>query len=64
MLMPGFGTVGDPRARIGSADDASPANTSVHKVGGKLWALWEAGSPWPWTPRRWRPRTSSRCGPI
>ncbi|VTO20307.1 carotenoid oxygenase family protein [Brevundimonas vancanneytii] len=45
MLMPGFGTVGDPRARIGSADDASPANTSVHKVGGKLWALWEAGSP-------------------
>lgn len=45
ILMPGFGTTGDPRARIGSADDASPANTSVHKVGGKLWALWEAGSP-------------------
>jgi len=45
MLMPGFGTTGDPRARIGSADDASPANTSVHKVGGRLWALWEAGSP-------------------
>ena len=45
MLMPGFGTLSDPRARIGSADDASPANTSVHKVGDKLWALWEAGSP-------------------
>lgn len=45
MLMPGFGTLPDPRARIGSADDASPANTSVHKVGDKLWALWEAGSP-------------------
>lgn len=45
MLMPGFGTMPDPRARIGSADDASPANTSVHKVGDKIWALWEAGSP-------------------
>jgi len=45
MLMPGFGTLADPRARIGSADDVNPANTSVHKVGGKLWALWEAGSP-------------------
>ncbi len=45
MLMPGFGTLPDPRARIGSADDASPANTSVHKVGDKIWALWEAGSP-------------------
>ncbi len=45
MLTPGFGTAADPRARIGSADDASPANTSVHKVGGRLWALWEAGSP-------------------
>ena len=45
MLMPGFGTMPDPRARIGSADDANPANTSVHKVGDKVWALWEAGSP-------------------
>lgn len=45
MLMPGFGTLPDPRARIGSANDASPANTSVHKVGDKLWALWEAGAP-------------------
>ncbi|MHC3126687.1 carotenoid oxygenase [Brevundimonas sp. GN22] len=45
MLMPGFGTLADPRARIGSPDDVNPANTSVHKVGDKLWALWEAGSP-------------------
>ena len=45
MLMPGFGTLADPRARIGSADDASPANTSVIKVGDAIWALWEAGSP-------------------
>src|SRR5690606_19087110 len=37
MVMPGFGTAPDPRARIGSADDVSPANTSVHKVGDKLW---------------------------
>lgn len=45
MLMPGFGTLSDPRARIGSPDDASAANTSVYKVGDRLWALWEAGSP-------------------
>lgn len=45
MVMPGFGTTSDPRAEIGSADDASPANTSVHRVGDSLWALWEAGSP-------------------
>ena len=45
MVMPGFGTVADPRAEIGSVDDVNPANTSVHKVGDALWALWEAGSP-------------------
>lgn len=45
MVMPGFGTVADPRAEIGSADDANAANTSVHKVGDALWALWEGGSP-------------------
>jgi carotenoid cleavage dioxygenase-like enzyme len=59
MLMPGFGTVGDPRARIGSADDASPANTSVHKVGGRLWALWEAGSPLAMDPETLATETSS-----
>lgn len=45
MLMPGFGTVADPRAEIGSVDDANAANTAVLMVGDSLWALWEAGSP-------------------
>ena len=45
MVMPGFGTLGDPRAEIGSPDDANAANTSVLMAGDKLWALWEAGSP-------------------
>ena len=45
MVMPGFGTNADPRAQIGSADDASPANTSILFAGDDLWALWEAGSP-------------------
>ena len=45
MVMPGFGTAPDPRARISSADDVSPANTSVLMAGNRLWALWEAGSP-------------------
>jgi carotenoid cleavage dioxygenase-like enzyme len=45
MVMPGFGTKGDPRARISSPDDANAANTSVMPVGDKVWALWENGSP-------------------
>lgn len=45
MVAPGFGTPADPRAEIGSPDDANAANTSVIPVGDKLWALWEAGSP-------------------
>lgn len=45
MVMPGFGTLGDPRAEIGSPDDANAANTSVLMAGDQLWALWEAGSP-------------------
>ena len=45
MIMPGFGTAPDPRAQIQSADDASPANTSVIPVGDRIWALWEGGSP-------------------
>lgn len=45
MVMPGFGTLPDPRAEIGSADDASAANTSVLVAGNALWALWEGGSP-------------------
>ena len=45
MVMPGFGTPGDPRAEIGSPDDANAANTSVLMAGDRLWALWEGGSP-------------------
>lgn len=45
MVMPGFGTLGDPRAEIGSPDDANAANTSVLMAGDALWALWEGGSP-------------------
>ena len=45
MVMPGFGTMPDSRAEIGSADDASAANTSVIPVGDAVWALWEGGSP-------------------
>lgn len=45
IIMPGFGTVGSPAARIESSDDVSAANTSVMAPGGKLWALWEGGSP-------------------
>jgi carotenoid cleavage dioxygenase-like enzyme len=45
MVMPGFGTLGDPRAEIGGPDDANAANTSVMPIGDKVWALWENGSP-------------------
>lgn len=45
MVMPGFGTLPDPRAEIGSPDDANAANTSVLMAGDRLWALWEGGSP-------------------
>lgn len=44
MVMPGFGSVGDPRAEIGSNDDVNAANTSVLMAGDALWALWEGGS--------------------
>ena len=44
MVMPGFGSAGDPRAEIGSNDDANAANTSVLMAGDALWALWEGGS--------------------
>ena len=45
VVTPGFGTVGDARARVGSNDDANAANTSVMAVGDQVWALWEGGSP-------------------
>lgn len=45
VVTPGFGTAGDGRARVGSPDDASAANTAVMVTGDKVWALWEGGSP-------------------
>ncbi|HYC74151.1 carotenoid oxygenase family protein [Brevundimonas sp.] len=45
VVTPGFGTVGDPRARIGLNDDANAANTAVMVAGDEIWALWEGGSP-------------------
>ena len=45
VVTPGFGTVGDARARLGSNDDANAANTAVMVAGDDVWALWEAGSP-------------------
>lgn len=45
VVTPGFSTPPDPRARLGSPDDANAANTAVMRVGDAVWALWEAGSP-------------------
>lgn len=45
VVTPGFGTVGDGRARIGSPNDANAANTAVMTAGDQVWALWEGGSP-------------------
>ncbi|MFN3669744.1 MAG: carotenoid oxygenase family protein [Brevundimonas sp.] len=45
VVTPGFGTLGDDRARIGSNDDANAANTAVMVAGDEVWALWEGGSP-------------------
>lgn len=45
VITPGYGTAAGAGARVGSADDANAANTSVMMAGGELWALWEGGSP-------------------
>jgi len=45
ILMPGFGTVGAPNARVETPDDLNAANTSVLMAGDAMWALWEGGSP-------------------
>ena len=45
VVTPGFGTAGDPRARVGSNDDVNAANTAVMLAGDEVWALWEGGSP-------------------
>lgn len=44
MVQPGFGTPSAPGAVVANNDDANAANTHVIPVGGKLLALWEAGS--------------------
>ena len=45
VVTPGFGTIGDDRARVGSNDDVNAANTAVMAAGDAVWALWEGGSP-------------------
>lgn len=45
VVTPGFGTVGDARARLGSNTDANSANTAVMTAGDEVWALWEGGAP-------------------
>lgn len=44
IVQPGFGTPAGPGAIAGSPDDTNPANTHVIAAGGRLLALWEAGS--------------------
>ena len=44
MVQPGFGTPSRAGSRVTSADDTNAANTSVIVAGGRLLALWEAGS--------------------
>jgi len=57
ILVPGFGTRGDPRTAIENPDSINAANTSVMIVGDELWALWEGGSP-----TRMNPRTLDTLG--
>jgi all-trans-8'-apo-beta-carotenal 15,15'-oxygenase len=45
MVVPGFGNPGSPATGFSGPDDLNAANTSMLAVGGKLWALWEGGSP-------------------
>lgn len=51
IVVPGFGTAGDPGLPIESPDAINAANTSVLVVGDELWALWEGGSPTRLDPR-------------
>lgn len=59
MVQPGFGTPLQPGAEVGSADDTNPANTHVIHAGGRLLALWEAGSPFALDPE-----TLATEGPV
>lgn len=44
IVQPGFGTHAAPGAVVGNNDDTNAANTHVIAAGGRLLALWEAGS--------------------
>lgn len=44
VVQPGFGTPPRPGSVVASPDDANAANTNVIAAGGRLLALWEAGS--------------------
>ena len=44
IVQPGFGTPAGPGAVVAGPDDTNPANTHVISAGGRLLALWEAGS--------------------
>ncbi len=44
IAQPGFGTMAGPGAVVANNDDTNAANTHVIAAGGKLLALWEAGS--------------------
>lgn len=44
MVVPGFGTPAGADVPLTNADDTNAANTHVMMAGGKLLALWEAGS--------------------
>jgi all-trans-8'-apo-beta-carotenal 15,15'-oxygenase len=44
IVQPGFGTPAGPGAVVAGPDDTNPANTHVIAAGGRLLALWEAGS--------------------
>lgn len=59
IVQPGFGSMSQPGAVVGSNDDTNPANTHVIAAGGKLLALWEAGSAYALDPE-----TLATQGPI
>ncbi len=59
MVQPGFGTMAGPGAVVGNPDETNAANTHVIAAGGKLLALWEAGSAFALDPE-----TLATQGPI
>ena len=65
-LRPAFGTDVPDAEPVRRADDVNTANTSVLSHGGRLFALWEGGSPYVFDPvtletggkHRWSPETA------